>query len=214
MDLPLLACSCHVSGRHAGQFRSSFCTSIPEKRCRPGAGVRTGSSPPQRRSEASRGISRSRLMAQLHALLEWFGRFNQPSNVEEMRATRRHVDQRRVSKRESARLFFRGQVVAGHHCRRPVGDDSRKGSRVSHCEQFAFLLSAWLQLWLLCSIVWLKRAIAARKDAFQRAIPDALDLMVVCVEAGLGLDQAIARVGEEVKRTHPELSDELNMLVA
>ncbi len=36
--------------------------------------------------------------------------------------------------------------------------------------------------------------------------------MVVCVEAGLGLDQAIGRVGEEVKRAHPELSDELNVL--
>jgi tight adherence protein C len=51
-----------------------------------------------------------------------------------------------------------------------------------------------------------------RKDALQRAIPDALDLMVVCMEAGLGLDQAIGRVGEEVKRAHPELSDELNIL--
>ena len=51
-----------------------------------------------------------------------------------------------------------------------------------------------------------------RKDALQRAIPDALDLMVVCVEAGLGLDQAIARVGEEVERAHPALSDELNLL--
>jgi tight adherence protein C len=36
--------------------------------------------------------------------------------------------------------------------------------------------------------------------------------MVVCVEAGLGLDQAIARVGGEVERAHPELSDELNIL--
>jgi tight adherence protein C len=60
--------------------------------------------------------------------------------------------------------------------------------------------------------IWLRRAIGARKDALQRAIPDALDLMVVCVEAGLGLDQAIGRVGEEVKRTHPKLSDELSLL--
>jgi len=37
-------------------------------------------------------------------------------------------------------------------------------------------------------------------------------LMVVCVEAGLGLDQAISRVGEEIKRPHPALSDELNLL--
>ena len=44
-------------------------------------------------------------------------------------------------------------------------------------------------------VLWLRRVIASRKDALQRAIPDALDLMVVCVEAGLGLDQAIGRVG-------------------
>src|SRR4029078_8057672 len=61
-------------------------------------------------------------------------------------------------------------------------------------------------------VLWLRRAIGSRKDALQRAIPDALDLMVVCVEAGLGLDQAIGRVGEEVKRAHPELSEEWNFL--
>ena len=60
--------------------------------------------------------------------------------------------------------------------------------------------------------LWLRKTIARRQDALQRAIPDALDLMVVCVEAGLGLDQAIGRVGEEVKRTHPTLGDELNLL--
>ena len=60
--------------------------------------------------------------------------------------------------------------------------------------------------------MWLRKTIARRQDALQRAIPDALDLMVVCVEAGLGLDQAIGRVGEEVKRTHPTLGDELNLL--
>jgi tight adherence protein C len=60
--------------------------------------------------------------------------------------------------------------------------------------------------------LWLRTAITQRKDALNRAIPDALDLMVVCVEAGLGLDQAIGRVGEEVGRSHPALSDELNLL--
>ncbi|MCK6500777.1 MAG: type II secretion system F family protein, partial [Nitrospira sp.] len=60
--------------------------------------------------------------------------------------------------------------------------------------------------------IWLSQAIAHRQDALLRAIPDALDLMVVCVEAGLGLDQAIARVGEDVKQTHPVLGEELNVL--
>jgi len=61
-------------------------------------------------------------------------------------------------------------------------------------------------------VLWLRKAIASRKDALQRSMPDALDLMVVCVEAGLGLDQAINRVSQEVDRTHPALGDELNVL--
>jgi tight adherence protein C len=60
--------------------------------------------------------------------------------------------------------------------------------------------------------IWLKRVTAARQDTLHRAIPDALDLMVVCVESGLGLDQAIARVGQEVSQAHPILADELNVL--
>jgi len=49
---------------------------------------------------------------------------------------------------------------------------------------------------------------SGRKQAIFLALPDALDLMVVCVEAGLGLDQAMRRVAEEMKRTYRVLSDE------
>ena len=44
------------------------------------------------------------------------------------------------------------------------------------------------------------------------ALPDALDLLVICVEGGLGLDQSIARVAEELEYTHPELSDEFHLI--
>jgi len=47
-----------------------------------------------------------------------------------------------------------------------------------------------------------------RKQAIFLALPDALDLMVVCVEAGLGLDQAMRKVADETKRTHRVLSEE------
>ncbi|MDD1713529.1 MAG: type II secretion system F family protein [Methanoregulaceae archaeon] len=55
------------------------------------------------------------------------------------------------------------------------------------------------------------RLIQRRKENLQRALPDALDLAVVCVEAGLGLDQSLVRIGEELKAVYPPLSDELNL---
>jgi tight adherence protein C len=47
-----------------------------------------------------------------------------------------------------------------------------------------------------------------RQTELTRALPDALDLMVVCVEAGLGLNQALVRVGEEIDRVSRILSEE------
>ncbi len=50
-----------------------------------------------------------------------------------------------------------------------------------------------------------------RKQKIFLSLPDALDLMVVCVEAGLGLDQAMRKVAEEMKRTHPLISYEFKV---
>jgi tight adherence protein C len=59
--------------------------------------------------------------------------------------------------------------------------------------------------------LWLKKAIAKRKENIQFALPDAMDLAVIAVEAGLGLDQALMRVGEEIHVAHPALADELRL---
>lgn len=53
--------------------------------------------------------------------------------------------------------------------------------------------------------------ISARKLAIFLGLPDALDLMVVCVEAGLGLDQAMRKVGDELQRSHPCVAEEFNI---
>ena len=49
---------------------------------------------------------------------------------------------------------------------------------------------------------------SSRKQAIFLALPDALDLMVVCVEAGLGLDQAMRKVADEMKKTYRILAEE------
>jgi tight adherence protein C len=59
--------------------------------------------------------------------------------------------------------------------------------------------------------------IAAKADRRQREIingfPDALDLMLVCVEAGLGMDSAFARVGMEMVDSHPRLAEQFGAVV-
>lgn len=52
---------------------------------------------------------------------------------------------------------------------------------------------------------------SARKEQIFLGLPDALDLMVVCVEAGLGLDQALRKVAEEMKRSYKVISDEFSL---
>jgi len=59
--------------------------------------------------------------------------------------------------------------------------------------------------------LWLRRAIIRRQEAIQFALPDAMDLAVIAVEAGLGLDQALMRVGDEIITAHPALADELRL---
>jgi tight adherence protein C len=58
----------------------------------------------------------------------------------------------------------------------------------------------------------LARRIRRRQLAIRLALPDALDLAVICVEAGLGLDQAITRIGDDLRHVHPELSEELGLV--
>jgi tight adherence protein C len=54
-------------------------------------------------------------------------------------------------------------------------------------------------------------AATKRRDAIRKCLPDALDLMVICAEAGLSLDATLMRVADEMQRTAPELSDEFSL---
>lgn len=58
----------------------------------------------------------------------------------------------------------------------------------------------------------LKRIIKDRQNRIRLGLPDALDLTVICVEAGLALDQALMRVGQDLHHAHPDLSDEFHLV--
>jgi tight adherence protein C len=59
---------------------------------------------------------------------------------------------------------------------------------------------------------WLSYAINSRRERLKLSLPDGLDLLSICLEAGLGLDQGIVRVGQELRLSHPALSEELLLI--
>lgn len=75
------------------------------------------------------------------------------------------------------------------------------------------ILSILLAIFLGAAIpdLWLRKAILRRQVNIQHGLPDAMDLAVIAVEAGLGLDQALVRVSDELKLAHPDLCDELQL---
>ncbi len=92
-----------------------------------------------------------------------------------------------------------------------------------------FLFAAPALIWLIGPVKWivaiiagligymipgliLARLIHNRKRRIENGLPDALDLMIVCVEAGCGLDQAIQKTSVELEISHPELASELRMI--
>ena len=78
---------------------------------------------------------------------------------------------------------------------------------------FAMLLSGALALFgYFLPIYWVKRNIAVRREDIQNAFPDAMDMMLVCIEGGQSLDQAMARVGDEMAMSSGPLSEELQIV--
>jgi tight adherence protein C len=75
----------------------------------------------------------------------------------------------------------------------------------------AVAVLAALSGWYLPDL-WLRVKTHRRKEKLLAALPDALDLLVVCVEAGMGLDGAFHRVAQEIRFNSPEMSDELKLM--
>ena len=77
----------------------------------------------------------------------------------------------------------------------------------------SLLLASWFGI---LGYVWPSFRVGMRRKArmkqMQKALPDALDMLVVCVEAGLGLNQALVRVSEEIERISPVLSEQITLV--
>jgi tight adherence protein C len=75
-----------------------------------------------------------------------------------------------------------------------------------------FAYTAAAGLGFLLPDFWLSRLISARQLNIRLGLPEALDLLVVCVEAGLSLDKSIMRTAEEMRVSQPAIADELGLI--
>jgi len=71
-----------------------------------------------------------------------------------------------------------------------------------------FWMLALMLLAYVAPDAWLRHRAHQRREHIRLGLPDALDLMVVCVDAGLGIDQALLRAGQELALSQPEISEE------
>jgi tight adherence protein C len=77
--------------------------------------------------------------------------------------------------------------------------------------RIALIVSGCMAGWVLPKF-FLEKQIAKRQQVLRLSLPDALDLLVVSVEAGLGLDQAIQHVARELQISHPQLSEDMSLV--
>ena len=118
--------------------------------------------------------------------------------------------------------IVRRLMLAGY--RKPYHADVFLGSRLAVPAflgvAVALLLSENIFIFFLIALVigffvpdfWLSYAINKRREKLRLSLPDGLDLLSICLEAGLGLDQGIVRVGQELRVSHRELSEELLLI--
>jgi tight adherence protein C len=103
-----------------------------------------------------------------------------------------------------ARIFLPAALCIGSLIVLPAMRFSLAGS---------FLITAWFgMLGYVAPAFRVGMRRKARQKQMQKALPDALDMLVVCVEAGLGLNQALVRVSEEIERISPVMSEQFTMV--
>jgi tight adherence protein C len=115
--------------------------------------------------------------------------------------------------------LVRRLLLAGY--RKPAHADIFLGARLALPVLFGFsaalIFSGNIIFFFIMAVVlgfffpdlWLARAIKKRREHIRLSLPDALDMLAICMEAGLGLDQGIVRIGQELRISHPDLSEEL-----
>jgi tight adherence protein C len=153
---------------------------------------------------------REELTAKLARLLKPFSALAKPTKSDELSRARLNMIRAGLRGENSLEIFMGLKLFLA-----PLLTIGFLEANANLANPLQFPVDVVLAIWICGFVffvpnVWLNGKIKERQQALERALPDAMDLLVTCVEAGLGLDAAMARVGQELVLSSPILADELN----
>jgi tight adherence protein C len=146
--------------------------------------------------------------------LKKYATFLEPQDEQELSDMRLRMLQAGYRTREAVRIFHFAQMALGlvglgiglFYALAVVGTDN-----LSTQQQVGFILGPGAAGYFLPKY-WISRRIQERQEEITQSFPDALDMLLVCVEAGQSLNQAILRVATELRASAPSLADELEIV--
>jgi len=160
-------------------------------------------SAPDERLEKRKGTSR------LAAVLRPVGGIASPKKTEELSRMRDKLTHAGYRGEHAIEIYYGAKIaLAVLLAVLLLGVSALRTTPIWHVHYLAVVFTA---VGFYSPSIWLKRKVKSRQAALGRSLPDTLDLLVTCVEAGLGLDAALARITGEVGRAAPELAGELQL---
>jgi tight adherence protein C len=146
--------------------------------------------------------------------LERFSKFLEPDNVADLSQMQLKMRQAGYQSKDSVRIFHAAQFVLGilgligglTYITFLMGDNE-----ASTQQTILYVLIPGAVGYLIPKY-WITKRVEERKEEITSGFPDSLDMMLVCVEAGQSLDQAITRVAKELRSSCPPLADEFEVV--
>ena len=146
--------------------------------------------------------------------LQKFAKFLEPEDLNELSAKQLQLRQAGYTSKDAVRIFYAAQMVLGL-----IGlaagviytNFTSAGDGMSTQKMMIYTLGPGGVGYFLPKY-WITRRVDARKEEITRGFPDALDMMLVCVEAGQSLDQCIVRVARELRASYKALADEFEVV--
>jgi tight adherence protein C len=148
-----------------------------------------------------------------NAQLQKFATFLEPKDTEELSQKQLELRQAGYQSRDAVRMFYFAQMalgliglVIGVVYTNLIVEVEMSTQKTIMWTLGPGAIGYWLPKY------WITRRVAERKEQIEQGFPDALDMMLVCVEAGQSLDQCIVRVARELRASYAALADEFEVV--